>query len=384
MPKWAGWLIVIAGSVWLLGCGAEDTAEQPVELSSIDPEARFKTVWKRDTGAGTGDQLLDLQPWIGSDAVYVADHQGRLVSIDKSNGKKRWEIDTGLKISGGVGGDGNLLFVGSGDGILAAYWRDSGEQAWRTRLSSEMLSVPVAEAGVVVARTVDGNIQAYSTSNGEKQWSYSYSVPSLSLRGTSTPVIYGGAALTGTDNGRLIGLSLNEGRLVFEATVAVPSGYSELHRMVDVDAPVTVDRQIIYAAAFQGRVVAFDMRSGQIAWARDRSVYRPMAVDSSHLYVVDELSHVSALDRWSGSTSWTQEKLHARPTSGVAVHDNAVLLGDFEGYLHALHQSDGRFIARRKLGAAIAAAPQIEDERIYVWTRDGDLYALTLESLSDS
>lgn len=384
MPRWIGWPVAVLGVVGLLGCGAEDTTEQPVDLSGIDPEARFERVWKVDTGDGVDEQLLDLKPWLSGDSIYVADHDGSLVAINKENGKRRWAVDTGLNISGGVGGHGSLLFVGTSDGVLAAYWRDSGEQAWRTQLSSEMLSVPAAAANIVVAGTVDGNIQAYSTTNGEKLWSYTYSVPTLSLRGTASPVIYKGAALIGTDNGRLIGLSSREGRLVFEATIAIPAGYSELHRMVDVDAPVKVDREVIYAAAFQGRIVAFDMRSGQIAWARDRSVYREMAVDSSNVYLVDELSHVSAMDRWSGVTSWTQDKLHARPGSGVATYDDAVLIGDFEGYLHALHKSDGRFIARRKLGDAIRSTPIVEDDRIYVWTRDGDLYALALESISDS
>lgn len=376
-------LLALAACFALLlgGCGAKDTTEPPAELTEFEPEAAFRVPWSRDTGKGAGQFLLELRPWVGSDAVYTADHRGRLVAVDKETGKVIWKVDTGHPISGGVGGGAGtgMVFVGTSDGRLAAYWQRNGEQVWESRLSSEMLAVPVADSGVVVARTGDGNLEAFSVTTGEKRWSYKYSVPSLSLRGTATPVIFSGGVITGTDSGHLTGIDLTSGRLLFETPVAMPSGHSELSRMIDVDAPVAVDRAVIYAGAYQGQVVAFDMQRGRVGWSREKSVFQPMALDGNNLYLVDDRSHVWALDKLTGATVWVQEKLQARPVSGVAVLDDAVILGDFEGYLHALDTSDGRFIARKRFDGGIAATPVVEDGRAYIFTREGELSVVELQ-----
>jgi outer membrane protein assembly factor BamB len=267
-----------------------------------------------------------------------------------------------------------------------------------------MLSVPGVETGVVVARTVDGSLEAFAAVTGVKLWSYKYSVPALSLHGTSSPVLAGGAVLSGMDNGRLSALALRDGRLLWETPVAIPSGRSELSRMVDVDMPVLVDRNLLYAGSYQGRIAALNLEGGQIVWATNNSVYNEMSLDQDHLYVADENGHVWSLERMVGATVWMQDKLHARPVSGTALLGRAVIVGDFEGYLHALDTADGRFVARYRLSnesnarrtengrfieptqtihAAINVPPLVVNDVAYVLSRDGLLTALKLNYFAD-
>jgi outer membrane protein assembly factor BamB len=375
--------IALFGLIFLLtACGGNDTTEPPSPLPELQAEAKFVKLWSTDTGGGTGKYLLKLQPYIAADAIYVADYKGRLSAINRENGKTLWSVDTDLAVSAGVGGGGSsgLLFLGTSNGELAAFWQKDGKPAWRKNLNTELLAPPAVDAGVVVARGVDGNLQAFAAGSGESLWSYKYTVPTLSLRGTSRPVIYGGAVLSGTDNGRLSIISLANGQVLVEIPVAVPAGRSELARMVDIDIPALVDRGVLYIASFQGRVVALVLQTGQTLWAGNKSVYNDMSLDQENLYLVDENSHVWALHRQSGSTVWMQDKLHARPVSGTAVLDNAAILADFEGYLHALDISDGRFIARQRLdGAGIDVAPVVVDNTAYVLSRGGELTALRLQ-----
>jgi outer membrane protein assembly factor BamB len=110
-----------------------------------------------------------------------------------------------------------------------------------------------------------------------------------------------------------------------------------------------------------------------------------MSQDPWNLYVVDDASHVWALSKSAnGSTVWVQDKLHARPVSGVSYLKDSVLIGDFEGYLHALDSSDGRFIARKKLGSGINVAPIVVDDVAYVLSSNGILSAIKLERKSAS
>lgn len=373
-------LFVITCALLLSACGAADTADPPSPLPDIEPEAVFKTLWRVDTGAGYSEFELHLKPFVTVDAVFVADVKGRITAIDKSNGREKWRVETGLAITGGVGGGGGLLFVGTRDGELAAFWQNDGRLAWTSPLSSEALTVPAADVGVVVVRTVDGNLQAFSAATGERLWSYMHPVPTLSLRGNSDPVIFAGGVLAGADNGRLAVLALSNGALLREIPVGIPTGSSELARLIDVDAKVIVDKGIVYAAAFQGRVAALSLENVQPLWARELSVYQDMSLDKENLYVADEMGHIWAFERLTGSTVWVQDKLHARPVSGTAVFKNAVLVGDYEGYVHAMDIADGRFIARTRVGdEGINVAPVVDKDVIYVYSREGELAALTLQ-----
>ena len=54
-------------------------------------------------------------------------------------------------------------------------------------------------------------------------------------------------------------------------------------------------------------------------------------------------------------------------------------MGDFEGYLHLIAQSDGRFVGREKIQSDPLIAPVVVDgSRMYVQTIEGKLYAYEL------
>lgn len=402
MPKrWVGLLVLVFG---LLGCAGTDTSEPPSPLVDFEPEAEFVKLWSVDTGSGADKYLLKLKPHLDGGTLYAVDHGGQLSAFDRMNGKRLWQVKTGLAVSAGVGGGNGMLILGSSNGEIVAYNQNDGSEVWRAKLSSLMLSVPAVDMGAVVARTVDGGLEAFAATTGVKLWSYKYNVPALSLHGTSSPVLVAGAVLSGMDNGRLSALALRDGRLLWETPVAIPSGRSELSRMVDVDMPVLVDRGLLYAGSYQGRLVALSLEGGQIVWATNNSVYNEMSFDQDHLYVADENGHVWSLERMVGATVWMQDKLHARPVSGVALLGRAVIVGDFEGYLHAMDTADGRFVARYRISyessvqrtengrfivttqityPSINVPPLVVDDVAYVFSRDGQLTALKLDYFAD-
>ena len=58
------------------------------------------------------------------------------------------------------------------------------------------------------------------------------------------------------------------------------------------------------------------------------------------------------------------------------------MVGDAEGYLHVLAQSDGRFLARRKASAGLRSPLLEVDDVVYVLANDGSLEALEIERRS--
>lgn len=372
-------LLLISFFSILSGCGAKDTAEPPAELVRFTPEVKVEKRWKVDVGRGTGDYSLTLKPYVTADTIYVVDFKGKLVAINKENGKKRWAVKTNLLISGGLGGNQSLLFLGTRNGELFAFDQKDGQQIWQIDLSSEMLSSPAANEDTLVIHTIDGNLSALRTTDGSQKWSDKHDVPALSLRGNSSPRISANIVVYGTDNGRLIARTLSDGKILWEVPVSVSLGRNELEKLNDVDMMPLIDQGVIYAGAFQGRIAAVSLTRGQILWPRDKSTYLTLGLDESNLYATDEVSHITAFDRNTGATLWSQDKLHVRSLTTAVPYKDYVVSGDFEGYLHVLGKYDGRFVSRIRLDkSGIATDPVVDGDFIYVLGRSGELFALKI------
>ncbi len=355
----------------------KDNSDPPAKLVKMENSLAVQTLWSKDVGVGTNESYIKLSPRVVGDKIFAADRKGRVTAYDKATGKSLWEINMKkTPISGGVGSGEGLVLVGTSEGDVIALDESNGKELWRSSVTSEILAVPRAANGIVVVRTVDGKLFGLNAKEGKRVWVYDSSVPVLTLRGASSPVLVGDKIIDGLPNGKLVALSLNEGKLLWEVKIAESRGRTEIERLVDINDP-QVTGDTIYVTSFQGRVAAVALDSGRLLWARDMSSHAGVGVDENNLYVADDQGNILALSQSDGRTVWKQDKLHARAVSGPAVYGNYVVAGDFEGYLHWLAVDDGHFVAREKIDKkGIIATPIATDDAVYVSGKGGILAAL--------
>ena len=372
----------------LVGCGTvadptewfdDEPADAPSPLVEINNRVQPQRLWSRDIGSGTDEQLLNLRPQVAAGVVYAADADGRVQALGAADGKTRWTVDLDLPISGGPGFGEGLVMVGTRDGELIALNAQDGEVRWTRQLTSEILSVPAARNGVVVVHTIDGKLFGLEATNGNERWRYEREVPVLTLRGAGSPVLAGGAAYVGMSGGKLVALRIDNGGLLWDVNVTVPSGRSELERIADIDGDPLVFGGGVFVATYQGEVAAIEQRSGTQAWQRRLSVYSGMGTDGRKLYLSDAEGVVWALDVRSGSAVWSQDALKNRRLSDAVVLGDYVVIGDFEGYLHWIDRENGELAARTRVGSApITKGITVVDGVLFVQGDDGELAALTL------
>lgn len=363
----------------LAGCSAftgKDNADPPSELVELQPELRIETIW--DAGFEDADEtLLKLRPVVSNGVLYIAEPSGEVSALDPETGDKHWSVDTESPLSGGPGVADGLIAVGTLEAELILLNGEDGGERWRQRVSSEVLSSPAINDGNVVCRTTDGSVTVYSTDAGEKRWLYDRSVPVLTLRGDSSPLISDYQVLAGFAGGKLVGLSLDTGLVEWEATISTPKGRTELERVVDIDADPVLVEGTLYVTAYQGNVAAVSESSGVVLWRRDISSHAGLDASWRQVFVTDSADHVWSLDATNGATLWQQKKLHARKLSAPAMVNNSVVVGDFDGYVHWLSQEDGRQLARIRVGSdAILLKPLVINDIVYVMDEGGTLSAL--------
>jgi outer membrane protein assembly factor BamB len=369
-------LIVLLGA-----CSSPGPIYEPTKLEPLKSGLKVKQLWSASTSSSAKDEIYDrLEPVIKDGVLYSVGAKGRLLAVDIIKGKRLWKSKTELVISGGLGVNTNFLFVGSADAEVVAFSRENGEPLWRKSVSSEILSPPVATDSHVIVRCGDGSIYALDAKSGATLWQTQRSVPVLSLRGNATPVIAGDTVFIGMADGRLAALSLYDGGARWETAVVVPQGRTELERMSDVDAKPIVEDDTVYAVAHQGRVVALSTSTGTLKWSHDIGSAAGMALDEHHLYVVDDEDNVWALDRRNGAALWKQDKFKYRNLTAPLRSDDAVVVGDFEGYLHWLSLEDGHILARYQVdNDGLRVSPLEVDGVLYARSRDGKVKALQLK-----
>ncbi|MFT4929748.1 MAG: outer membrane protein assembly factor BamB, partial [Phenylobacterium sp.] len=186
-----------------------------------------------------------------------------------------------------------------------------------------------------------------------------------------------GGVIFGSANGKLNVVLAQSGLEAWKQSIATAVGVSELERLVDVDTKPVINGNLIYSLAYNGNLMAVDVRSGQIMWKKAYSSYRNFSMDGFMLYLTDYMGHVYAVDSRDGSELWKQNALSNRGITGAYSSGSYVVVGDSLGYMHWLSKDTGEFVARLELDSTGFYVEAVgKDNTIVVQTRDGQVSAI--------
>ena len=372
-------LLAAALAATVAGCSTLDalnpfssSGPKMAELQPIQASVEARVLWS--DGVGRSEDYT-LVPAIVGSTVYAAARDGTIVRLD--DGQPAWRIKAEVPLSGGVGADARMLVVGTAKGEVLAFSAFDGSPLWKAKASSEVVAPPALSSNVVIVRTVDHRLAAYDASDGKRRWLYQRPTTPLSLRVTAAPLIVEKYVFVGFPGGKLMAVSLDNGAPLWEGTVALPKGATELDRVADVTSAPVIDGRMICAAAFQGRIACFDLGNGSLIWSREISSAAGLGVDSRYVYVSDDKGAVHALDKASGASLWKQDKLFLRRLTAPQPLRSMVVVGDAKGVVHFLSRDDGSFVARLESdGSPIRAPLQRLGNSLLAQTSKGSVLAI--------
>ncbi len=372
--------LMLASLALLSACASNsEKPPEPTELARITaPVAVAKSVWSRGAGAGFSSEADGFRIAVQAESVFTADEKGHVYAISLGDGKGLWDKDLDLSIVSGPSVVEGLVIVGTSEGEVVALDAKDGSQRWKARASGEVLAPAAGDDGVVVVRSFDGFVYGLNVEGGQRLWAVDRTVPTLTLRGISAPLIVGANVLVGTDGGHVLSIGLHDGVPVWETTVSVPTGRSELERLVDIDAALLSDGSSVYASSYAGDTAALELGSGDIQWSQKSASLEGMAMLGNTLFVTDPECRIIALNRDNGDVLWTRDELRYRECSQPAIHRGLVAVGDLEGYVHWLSPKDGQILARYRPVRDAIAPPVVADGKLLILSVEGKLVALDL------
>ncbi|MBD3649267.1 MAG: outer membrane protein assembly factor BamB, partial [Pseudomonadales bacterium] len=340
------------------------------------------------------DRAVRLVPAISGSRIFAVSPDGNVMALNISTGKPVWEVEVQDlfsdeeqaaifpedidAITGGVGIGGDLVVVAVVGGKLVALNQSDGSLAWQSDVTSEVLAPPAVDRDLVVSQSIDGKVAAYDALDGTRQWLYSTSVPSLTLRGTATPILLSDLVIAGFANGRIVALNRGQGLPVMDERIAIAQGKSDLERLIDIDGKmvVTLNGAQLFVASYQGNLAAVDLKERRVRWMKEASTVAGLGQGFGNIYISSADSRVAALDMENSRESWENEALLYRDITAPVAISSYIVVGDFEGYIHFIAQSDGRFTGRRRVdGDGVTSPPVVEGSRVYILANSGRLYS---------
>lgn len=379
-------LLVLSLIIGLQSCGpldnymlGKDNTLKPTELESITNKANIHLDWSHSISkSDQSSTYFKLKPVIHDHLIYTASNHGGVQATNIKTGETIWskQLKTNL-ISGPSIGNGYIA-VGTSRSTVVILKQENGEIIKNLKVSGDALSKPLIMGNHVIIKTIDGNLYAFDLNTGKKQWISEHGAPNLILKASSSPVSMGKSVLVGYSDGKLDAVDAQTGQVIWQKSIAFASGYSDVERLVDIDADPIIQNNIVFLASYQGYIGALSLASGEFIWRKPASVYQNLTLGNDTLYVTDSDDVIWAYNSQNGQVKWKQPAFKARGLTEPALLGKYIVVGDKTGYLHVISRQTGNIIARLQLNSPVNLSPIVSGNNIYVMTANGKLNCLTV------
>ena len=349
--------------------------DEPRSLQDISNIKSIKTNWELSF---SGENYLgNFVPAFSADNIFFADSTGQIKSFNSSQGKVNWEKKVN-SLSSGISSGFGMLVVADTDGNIISLDQADGSILWSVNVKGEVLAPSAISSKFVIVKTGSGELIALDKSNGEILWSYRSKLPTLTIRGSSSPVIVDNKVYVSFDNGRLTVFELDSGFPVWDGAISYVSGTSELENLIDSDSNPIVEGGLVYTTNYQGNINIFDIAQKRSVWqAEASSFYSPLLIKGL-IVLVESGSNMKSFSTKTLQESWNSNEFLNRQLSNPIAFDGSVMIGDFEGYIHIIDPLNGKPIGRKKISKKPIKMIISRSKNFYAVDESFNLFSLSI------
>jgi outer membrane protein assembly factor BamB len=402
-PRFAGVTIELppsyANATWPTPGGEADHT-----LHHLSAAVSFEKIWTVDIGKAAKRSRLTSPPIVADGALFVLDAKATVSALDIESGKVKWETELAPKIKekfrvrdvfsrtkaaqvgfgGGVTYENGRLFVTSGFGFAAALDAATGEELWRYQADSPVRTPPTAYRGAVYFVTNTNDAVALDQATGAKKWNFQSFEESARILSSASPAAAGDLVVAPFSSGEVVAFLADSGQPVWNDTLARNTQLTALSTLNDIAGSPVIDRGLVYAVSHAGRLVAIDIRTGRRAWEAPIASLQMPWVAGDYIFIVSVDAELVCLNRADGAVVWVSQLKrydNAKKRKGRIAWAGPVLAGgslvlvSTDGKMAKVSPTDGTIIETKKIDDGSVIAPIVADERIFILTQEGKLYA---------
>jgi outer membrane protein assembly factor BamB len=272
-------------------------------------------------------------PAVSGGKVIFGSGDGNVYALDALTGVLQWKFETSDVVHASPAIANNTVYIGSWDSNLYALDADTGQEKWRFKAGEDPVihnQVGFQSSTAIVGGTLyvgcrDGHVYAIDAATGRKKWDYPTNMGWV----PGTPAVRDGVVYVGlSDGARFYALDAKTGRTRYT-----------LSAKANVFSSPALAGDLGYFGVMNGRLEAFDTKTGKIAWEFQT-----------------ESSKKDALKLLNADGSFNLDTVY-----GPYFHD---------------YQDMALAIYRVFSLGAIVSSPVIDRGTVYFGSTDGNLYAI--------
>lgn len=376
-----------ANAFWPQAGGYPNHAMQNPALS----EGKLERQWSADIGKGSTKRFpLTAQPIVVDGAIYTLDIDFNLRAFDAAAGKEKWNTDIKSQfekdpvISGGIAYGEGLIYATNGYNEVLAVKPDDGEIIWRKRIPTPSRAAPTIMDGRVYVTTLDNRLVALNAQDGSNLWEYTGIAETAGLVGAASPAANNEIVVPVFTSGELTALRVQNGSVAWSDNLSGIRRFGGLSSISDIKALPVLDRDLVFAISFGGRLVAIDQRSGIRVWQRDIAGANTPWVAGNRVFVLSADNELVSLSRDKGVISWvTPLPKYKKPDSkkGQIVWAGPVMAGGrlivtaTNGTIREINPENGETLAAWDSNLTLSMPPIVAGGTLFLLSDEGKLTA---------
>jgi outer membrane protein assembly factor BamB len=359
-------------SYGVIGCSSSK-APVPQIIPPIANMKKLDIPW--DIKELSADTAGSFVPVLDDNAIFTADSNGDILRVDANDGTVITKFKLKRKLSSGTAVSGGSIFVTTTDGYLLSISKVTGQINWQTILPTLSIEAPQIGGDVVVVRTNDSQLSAYDAKKGTLLWVYQKSTPPLTLRSYNTfQVISRDVVIMGEPGGRLALINLYNGITLWEDSIAIPKGSTELDKLTDIGMRPVLSDRTIYVATYNGKIAGLNALNSSILWSKNISANLGILVDEENVYTISTDGILYAFDKGTGAKVWENKILQYRKLGVPAILGKNIIVPDHDGYINLFNRHDGKLVSRQKTNLEDGTAYPITDiNRVIIQSGNGHI-----------
>ncbi len=373
---------------WPQAGGYPNHSMQNLELAA----SPLKLQWKAKIGKGSSKELpLTAQPIITKDKVFTLDSHAELTAFDVQSGKRIWDIYTGDEIedddnviTGGISFSAGVVYVTAGyDEVLAVNASD-GSVIWRADIGTPSRAAPTVIEKRLYVTTIDNRMIAINAKDGTILWEYAGITEIAGLVGSASPAAGSNIVIPAFSSGEIVALRAENGSVLWSDNLSSLRSTGGLTSISDIKAPPVIDKGIVVAMNFSGRLVAIDERTGNRIWQKEIGGSNMPWMAGNHLFVLSHDNNLVALGRKDGTIRWVtalpsykkpEKKKGPIQWTGPILAGSRLIVVNSVGEIADVDPNTGEMTNAHKVGKSFYIPPVIAGATLYLLAEDGTLSA---------
>jgi outer membrane protein assembly factor BamB len=341
-----------------------DSASTGVAQSRLPTALEVQWQYKIKNGAFEGTASIVTDPNSPTrKLVLIGDLDGKLLALDLATGEKAWEFSAEIGFNTTPVVRDGRVFIGNLDGKF--FCLDlNGKEIWNFQANGQIDSSANFFQDNVLFGSQDACLYALNRETGKQVWKYE----SQDQIRCSITVAEDKAFVAGCD-GFFHVVDLKTGTGIGKVEIFSPTG----------STPASLGPRVFFGNQ-AGEFFAINSQDLTTQWTHQAvndgdSIIGGAAVTDQHVVFGNRNRNVTDLDPQTGAEKW-KVTVKSKIDSSPVIVDDRVYVASTDGRLYALALKDGAVLWERQFNGGFISSPAVAFERLVIATNRGVVYCL--------